>query len=440
MTTDYQGVIDELLAGTWTDPATGKQHGIPIESIVIAPSLKGREAALARGLHGDKKLCVVHDTFTRKALGERVLEALKADGGEVEEFVWEKPRCTTDGVAELSKATEGAGALIAVGSGTVSDSAKYATFLDGREYSVFASSPMNAYTTPTASVSKGGFKQSITCHSAKGVFFDLDVLAGCPQRLVAAAFADVICRTTAQTDWLLSHLLFGTSYSDVAYTLLAVDEDHLIEKAEALPTGDADALATLTRVSAIMGLSTSVTGTTHVGSMAEHMISHTIDMFAATQDGKHPGTSHGEQVGVATLTMSRLHNQILSSETPPVVKPTVIPAERLKATYGEEMAASLIKATEAKAVDAAGAERLNALFAEKWDEIRSTLLAVTRPWQEIDGSMKLAGCQRTGAELGLSSKFYRQAVRDARFIRDRYSMLDLADDSGLLAPFLETVE
>jgi glycerol-1-phosphate dehydrogenase [NAD(P)+] len=93
-------------------------------------------------------------------------------------------------------------------SGTITDSAKYATFLAKREYSVFPTSPMNAYTTPTASVSVGGFKKSITCHSAKGVFFDLSVVSKCPRRLIAAAFADVVCRTTSQVDWLMSQPVF----------------------------------------------------------------------------------------------------------------------------------------------------------------------------------------------------------------------------------------
>ncbi len=439
MSPRFGGVIDELIAGQWVDPRTGDKYGIPIEAIEIAPSLVGQEAALVAARHPGKRITVVHDPFTRKALGARVYEALKSAGLPVCELVWETPRCSTEGVAELSEKTRDAQALIAVGSGTVSDSAKYATFLDKREYSVFATSPMNAYTTPTASVSTGGMKTSVTCHSAKGVFFDLEVLARCPQRLVAAAFADVVCRTTAQVDWLLSHLLFGTAYKDVPYTLLQADEDRLIAQAGAIKAGDKDALATLTRVSAIMGLSTSFTGTTHVGSMAEHMSSHTIDMFAKAHDGKHPGTSHGEQVGVATLTVSRLQNAILRNANPPKVEPTVIPESRLKATYGDEMAATMIAATKAKALDAAGASRLNALFAERWEAIRATLLAVTRPFEELDAAMAKAGCQRTGKELGLSEGFYRQAVRDARFIRDRYSILDLADDAGLLEPYIATV-
>ena len=108
------------------------------------------------------------------------------------------------------------GRNIAIGSGTITDSAKYATFLGKREYSVFPTSPMNANTTPTASVFVGGFKKSITCHSANGVFFDLSVVSKCPRRLIAAAFADVVCRTTSQVDWLMSQIFFGTDYQETA--------------------------------------------------------------------------------------------------------------------------------------------------------------------------------------------------------------------------------
>jgi glycerol-1-phosphate dehydrogenase [NAD(P)+] len=49
--------------------------------------------------------------------------------------------------------------------------------------------------------------------------------------------------------------------------------------------------------------------------------------------------------------------------------------------------------------------------------------------------MQAAGCKLTGAELGLAPEFYRDAVRYARFIRDRPTMLDVAGDSGQLEAF-----
>ena len=224
------------MAGTWTDPTDGRQKGIEIDVIEIADTLEGREAELVRRSHPDaRRFTVVHDALTREALGGRVLEALRSAGLDAGEYLWERPKISPEETRALSEATAGADVLIAVGSGSISDGCKYATFKDGRAYSVFATSPMNAYTTPTVSLTVGGFKRSETCHFAKGVFFDLGVIARCPQRLVSAAFADVVCRTTAQVDWLLMHLLFGTPYSDTAYRLLAYDEDDMIALAPRLP-------------------------------------------------------------------------------------------------------------------------------------------------------------------------------------------------------------
>lgn len=436
MTRDYLGIIRDLVAGTWKDPTTGKTHGIPIESIAIEASLDGREEALVAPLHGDKAITIVSDRFTRAALGGRVFDALKRRGN-VTEYVWENPSCTPEGIDELMAETRDAEAYIAVGSGTISDSVKYGSWATKREYSVFATSPMNAYTTPTASIAYDGFKKSITCHSAKGVFFDLGVLAKCPKRLVSAAFADVICRTTAQVDWLMSHILFDTPYSETAYVLLSVDEDNMIDHAEGMVSGDFEALATLTRVSAIMGLGTSFTGTTHVGSMAEHMISHYIDMFAGRD---HPGTSHGEQVGVATLSMSRLQNRILGRDRPPTLSPTVIDEADLVARFGEQTASTMVEQTSRKALDRTGAAALNARLEKEWDAIASRLRAVMRPHEQLHSSMRTAGCQLTGADLGLERDFYQDAIRYSRFIRDRFTMLDVAGDGGELEAFARTCD
>jgi len=437
---DHSGVLDALVRGEWIEPGTGERRGIPIGSIAIRDTLDGAEAELLADLHAGQSLAVVSDPYTHEALGRRVFDALEAAGLPVTEFVWERPQCSDKGVETVRAATRGRDALIAVGSGTVNDTVKYASFLDGRPYSVFPTSPMNAFTTSTASVSFGGFKKSITCHGAKGVFFDLSVLATCPPRLVSAAYADVICRTTSQVDWLLSHLLFGTAYSDTPYALLAIDEPAMIAEAAALLAGDLDALGTLTRISAIMGLGTSFTESTHSGSMHEHMISHYIDMFAGE---RHPRTSHGEQVGVATVTMSRLQNDVLTRESPPVLGATAIPEAWMRERFEPGVAANLIEQSRAKALDARQADALNERLAVEWPVLRERLMKVMLPFDTLHGSMGEAGSQRTADELGLDPEFYREAVANARWIRDRFGMLDVAGDTAgdgvRLAPFVASM-
>lgn len=430
---DYSGVLAELVAGTWRDPDTGKQYDIGIQDLVIRDSLDGAEAQLINNLHAGKSLTIISDEYTHSAIAHRVYKALKADGCRVNEYIWAKPQCSDEGVAHIRETTKACEVRIAVGSGTISDTVKYASYLDDKPYSVFPTSPMNAYTTATASVSFGGFKRSITCKGAQGIFFDLSVLANCPPRLISAAFADVICRTTCQVDWLLSHLLFDTDYDQTPYTLLAYDEPDMIANAQRLLNGEEDALAMLTRIAAIMGMGTRFTGTTHSGSMAEHMISHYIDMFAGEL---HPGTSHGEQVGVTTLTMSQLHNQVLNSHTPPVLKPTSIPEQWIKQNFDNDIASNMLEQTRKKAVDERQCDAINEKLHNHWDELRRPLLNCMLPYEALHKTMLDAGCQTTASDLGIDTEFYRQAVKGARFIRDRYSMLDLVDDSVGLDAFV----
>ncbi len=434
--TDYSGVLSELVDGTWQEPATGKHYDIGIQSIVIRDTLEGQEAALVNNLHRGKRITVISDPFTHAAFGERIYQSLKADGQQVTDYVWQTPQCSDTGVEQIRQATPDCDVRIAVGSGTVNDTVKYACYLDDKRYSVFATSPMNAFTTATASVSFNGFKKSITCRGAEGVFFDLSVLAKCPPSLISAAFADVICRTTAQVDWLLSHLLFDTPYTETPYTLLAYDEASMINNAEKMLSGDVEALGMLTRISAIMGLGTRFTDTTHSGSMAEHQISHYIDMFAGK---RHPGSSHGEQVGIGTITMSKLQNEILSSDVPPVLRATKIPDLELAERFGKDTAASMVAETEKKALSNNRAKHLNQHLADNWDNIRSQLSDVMLPYQQLETAMRNAGCSITASDLNLDPLFYRDAVRYARFIRDRFSMLDLVDDSTGLDAFIKTM-
>jgi glycerol-1-phosphate dehydrogenase [NAD(P)+] len=145
-----------------------------------------------------------------------------------------------------------------------------------------------------------------------------------------------------------------------------------------------------------------------------------------------------EQVGVATLTMAKLQNQILGEDQPPpTLRPTEIPTAEIRARFGAQ-ADEMIEQSRRKALDPAKADALNQRLHREWPKIAGQLRAVMLPYQKLHDAMQIAGCPLTGTALGLPPEFYRDAVRYARFVRDRFSMLDVADDSGQLEAFAET--
>jgi glycerol-1-phosphate dehydrogenase [NAD(P)+] len=51
--------------------------------------------------------------------------------------------------------------------------------------------------------------------------------------------------------------------------------------------------------------------------------------------------------------------------------------------------------------------------------------------------MKRIGGLRTGCDLGLPQTFYQEVVLYSRVVRDRFTMLDMAADAGMLEAFAD---
>jgi glycerol-1-phosphate dehydrogenase [NAD(P)+] len=425
-------LIEDLIAGRWREPATGRPVRIGIRAIVLEGSLDGGETELIAPLALGRRLAVVSDRNTFDALGRRVARAL-ARIATVDDVVLDAPRADLATVDELRVRMAAADALIAVGSGTLNDLCKYLAHQSGRPYAVFATAPsMNGYVTATASLERGGVKVSLPARSPVAALFDLDVLRQAPARLIRAGIGDAICRTTAQTDWLIGHYLRDAPYSEAPYVLQIEDEPSLLSHAAAIAAGDLEGVAALTRLLVLAGLGMVMVGGSQPASMGEHLVSHYIDTMAEP----HPGSLHGEQVGVATLTLSRLQHALLRAERPPEVRPTRLDPAAMRARYGATLGDQLIAQLRAKALNEAAAAQMNARLAEVWPSMSARLQPVMLPTGRLEEALAAAGAPTTGAELGLGSDFYREAVRHAREIRDRYSILDLASDADLLEAFV----
>ncbi len=427
----WTALIDDVLAGRWTSPTTGRTAPpAPYERIVIAEDLDGAEADLVAALKLGASFAVVADADTWDAMGSRVAKALERLGP-VRPIVLDHPHADMAAAAALGERLRGAEGVVAVGSGTVNDLTKFATARQGRRYAVFGTAAsMNGYTSTTASMTlDSGLKVSLPAQGPAGFFVDLKVNAAAPPRLAAAGFGDCMCRSVAQVDWWMSHRLLGTAYHVEPYELETPDEAQLNARAARVGAGDPAALGYLHRVLTLCGLGISFTGVSNHGSMGEHQISHYVDCFARE---RHPGTLHGQQVGVASLAMARIQRALLASETPPTLRPTRIDPEDMARRMGKEIAAQCLAEYRKKALDAAGADRLNARLAEIWPALRRECAAMTVPVAEMERLLRAAGGAVTAAELGAPIAFWREAVRHAHEMRDRFSFADLACDAGLL--------
>ena len=421
--------VARLLSGDFRDPDDGQPLVAPIRSVVIEDSLAGREADLVGALDLGGRLAVVSDATTQRVMGRRIEQAL-GPIAEVQSIVLpDHPEPDLETVDRLCTATADADALVAVGSGTINDLCKYASASDGKPFAVFATAPsMNGYTSVNAAITVEGHKKSLPAQAASGVFFDLEVLAAAPVRLIRAGLGDSVCRCTAQADWLLAHLLLGRPYRAAPFALLAEDEPYLLDAPEALVGGDLEAIRRLVRTLVLSGFGMTLCGGSDPASQGEHLISHYADMMA---DPAWAQNFHGEQIGVTTLFMAGLQARLLDGP-PPRLRSCALGEATLIDHFGGELGRSCWQEFRQKRVDPGAAFQLNQRLAERWDEICQQIAAIHRPPQQLREILVRAGAATGPEALGWPRTFYGEAMQHAREIRNRYTFLDLAADGGAL--------
>ncbi len=434
---DWNSLIREVISGEWRDPETGKRCDVPFETIRIEETLEGGAADLVAPLKIGRKLAVVSDTNTVEAMGRRVAKEL-SQWTSVEEIVFPgNTHCDEPTIALMQERTRHCDACVAVGSGSVTDTVRHATFKDGRKFVSFATAgSMNGYGAGTASVTlSNGYKTSLKSHAPRGVFVDLGVCAAAPYRLAAAGLGDSLCRPIAQVEWWAAHRLLGTHYATTPFDIFEVenDEAEMIRTAPDLKQHSIEANGYLFRVLVEASFGNNIVGSSHSGSMGEHQVSHWIDMFAGDA---HPGTTHGQQVGVASIAMARLHKMLFSLDKAPQIKATRIDETDFVTRYGLDIGRMMYGEAKKKSFDKDQASAFNQTLERIWPELCAELKAMMLDPDEIASIIASAGGPTTATELGLPRNIWRKAMKHARDVRNRWSFLDLADDAGLLDEFL----
>jgi glycerol-1-phosphate dehydrogenase [NAD(P)+] len=105
------------------------------------------------------------------------------------------------------------------------------------------------------------------------------------------------------------------------------------------------------------------------------------------------------------------------------------------ATPGLDEAA--VAETMAKWVDADALGRRLRLLADRWPALRDRLREQLLPAERLRELLAAAGCPTRPSQLGLSAAAFHDTYQRARMIRRRYTVLDLAAETGLLAELVD---
>lgn len=215
----------------------------------------------------------------------------------------------------LGRRLSEAGCLVAVGSGSVTDVAKYARHLHARDtgravplVSFATAASVTAYTSALAVLTVDGVKRTLPARPPEAVICDLRTLVDAPPALTRAGFGDVLARSVSYGDWFLAAQLgMDDGFSHVPGRLLERAEQDMLDRAAGVATGEAAAVRAVTEALLLAGLAMSLVNQTAPLSGWEHVISHFLDLSAS--EGGRGAALHGAQVGVGTLVAARAYER-----------------------------------------------------------------------------------------------------------------------------------
>lgn len=421
--------------------------------VIAGDALVSAADTLKRALPAGRWL-VVADPVTQRIAGDRVLAGLRGAGIDVESLVLvpaagERLVASDTEVERLVErlrvASPRYAALVAVGSGTVNDIVKLASFMEHLPYAVVTTAPsMNGYTSPIAAILWKGVKSVQDAHMPRAVIADVTVLAAAPERMIASGFGDLLSKPVSNADWFLSHRLTGSKYCPDVIRL--VNEGHrlLAGVAGRLPEREPDAVARLTGALILSGYAMALAGTSAPASGGEHLISHYLDMvhYAFGE----PNDLHGCQVGVGTRVAAALYERVLAWQPATLDIDARVAAlvawpdyeRELRTRFGALSEAVLPYTQAGYPEPEVLRKRLRRVKAE-WPALVTPLGKGMRSPAQVLAELRSAGCPTTFAAIGVRPERARQAVLWSKDIRDRYTILHFCWEIGMLEPWANEI-
>jgi glycerol-1-phosphate dehydrogenase [NAD(P)+] len=334
-----------------------------------------------------------------------------------------------------------AAGLVSVGSGTIADIGKsVAGRLDLTHVVVQTAASVNGFVDDQSVLLLNGTKRTTPSRWPDAVVIDSRILAASPARMTRSGLGDLLSTYTGAADWLLASVVgFDPTYSPTAVAVLRSGIDATMAAAAGLRTNHPDALEALAASLTRGGLAMGVAGRTSPSSGAEHTISHLLEMSATALS--RPSALHGEQVGAASVVVARvwaaMRERLRAGEC--VVRP--MDPNELRARV--HAAFTHLDRTGAMARECWSAyerklswindhiEQVQAVC-DGWvehDEAVGALLATPRTLTE---TLESAGASASLCELdpGPARGTARWAVQNCHLIRDRFTIVDLAELTG----------
>ena len=415
-----------------------------VAEVLVARGAVGHAGAVFRRQFGEGPALIFADDNTWAAAGVAVEAALHAAGVAVLRHILPgcpRPKPVVELAEELRTVLARTQAVaVAVGSGVINDLVKYAAFQVDRPYlCVATAASMDGYTSAGAPLADRGFKKTIQCRPARAVLGDLDVIAAAPAAMSGWGYGDLAGKVAAGGDWIIADALGIEPIDRVAWPMVQDGLRGWLADPAAIRRGDPAAVAGLFSGLTLVGLAMEAHGSSRPASGADHQIAHLWEMEDLAQNGEK--VSHGACVAVGCVAALRLFDWLLTQDLAGLDVARIASlapdmdakAAAVRAAFGAgEIADRAIEEISAKHVGRRALAARLGLLRAVWPRLAGRLRAQLVPAERMQAWLRAAGAPADAADIGVTPAHLAQTIENARFLRSRYTVLDLLDEAGLL--------
>lgn len=414
-----------------------RRHLVPVRMIVDHAAAERLAGALRELLVG-RRAAVLCDQRTRGIAGEACAAALRAAGFSAHRQVvadryGHPPVCDDVTKDSLVASLPEVDVVVGVGSGVMSDLAKWVAFERGAECAVLATAAsMNGYAAANVAPAIDGVKTLVHARAHRVIAADPRVLVDAPFELTSAGLGDVIAKTVSGADWKMNDILFGEDYRESIANIFDHIQDRFLAVPERIAARDSDAIVALFEALVFSGCAMTLQGSSLPASGGEHLISHTLDMRADADGTTHD--LHGRQVGVGTIFAAALYERILAMPAPAFSGAPLALDERSWGKLAPSIASHHKKQTVRLAE---AARRLSEPGA--WKRVREAIAPGLPRAAWIKDVLRRAGAAHRIADIGVSREHFLWTVKSCAQIRERFTSMDLAWTTGVLPGAIEPI-
>lgn len=388
-----------------------------------------------------RKVQIVADGNTWRVAGEKVQALCRAAG--LQEYApiilpaEPKPHPDYALSQELAEKFAGDCVPVAVGSGVINDLVKCASEIKKLRYCCVATAPsVDGYTASGGAMAVAGQKKTVPCPAPYALIADRNILKTAPRAMMAAGYADLMSKITGGADWIIADELGIEPIDNPIWSLVQDDlKDNL---------ADPDNLEKLFLGLAATGYAMQMYHDSRPASGAEHLCSHVWEMEHLAVNGEE--ISHGFKVGIGVLAISQLQEFVINTSVEAarsMAKAPLSKAERIaeiaellkKDCYGSTIAGLALNKTP---FNEAMTERREMIF-NHWKQMQERMKTQLISSNTLRKMLKNAQAPTQYQEIGLTAEQYFHGIRTAQLIRNRYTVLDMLYETGLLEEAIKTL-